>query len=151
MVNKMSCYYDILTDDWDGVTFRPCRSDQTGRNDFYVYAHYNPQHPRFHPEIPGLEIPYYIGIGVNNRFCSSQRSRKHTSWMWRLGNEGFRSDEIGKVIINNLYYRDACMLESKLIVFWGCIDVDGPCFSGLEPCLFNKRYEPYPDHYQNGV
>jgi hypothetical protein len=145
-------YSGVLSDGWSGVDFRRCNNALESRKDFYVYAHYDPKEPVFCKSIPGLEIPFYVGLGVDARFCSNVRSREHARLMWRFTHDGFRNTEIGKIIMSGLDYRAACVLEAKLIVFWGCKDLDGPCLSGLESCLFNKQYEPHPECYgPNGM
>ena len=100
-----------------------------------------------HEHAPELTIPFYIGMGSGAR-CNDSRSRSNDhldriAWCKHLGLTIEK-----QILASGLDYRASRLLESKLIAFWGCIKVDGPCLSGVDPCLVNGRYEPCPEEYK---
>jgi hypothetical protein len=147
MNSALDRYFALATEDWSSVEFKGRVNAEADRNKlYYVYTHVDTM-DGMHPESSWLEIPFYIGMGTGRRALDFNRSRGHRRKRIQMCREG---GELRKRIIGRcLDYRTARVLESKLIVFWGCSDKPGPCLSGMIPSLVNGRYEPYPDHYRN--
>ena len=140
-------YATIMTHPWDGVKFghQINEFNDTHKN-YYVYGHYDPKDGE-HPDIDGLMIPFYIGMGFGNRMRQiDNRSREHR----QRRAFSFRSDKpwTYEYIEKGLDCHEALVLESKLIAFWGLESHDGPRWSGMEHCLINLKREPCPEKYK---
>ena len=148
MNNTDVIYSNLMHASWDSVKFggRPANKVDEEMRNYYVYGHYITS-DGFHPEIDGLRIPFYIGMGAGHRIAEiyrrSQAHQRRRLFAHRSGGVF----EYG-LIKRDLDCHSAKVLESKLIVFWGCVGKSGPVASGLEKCLTNKKYEPYPEYYK---
>jgi len=146
-------YSYVMNDCWDELY------PATGDDDlsYYVYAHIDPSAPDRkllykQDSVRDVELiyPIYIGMGKGNRVYNFNRCVQHTKKLSDLTAKGFHKDEICQILFSGLSEWLAKEVEAKLILFWGCKLSHNrklKALSGSYPCLYNNRYEPYPDRY----
>ena len=136
----------LLAEDWEDVTLDVPRRHRYDEDKYYVYAHYDPR-DGVHAYEPELTIPFYIGMGSGARYKSTRtRANAYLDRIAWCNTLGLTVNK--RIIAGGLSYRASRLLESKLIAFWGCIGQTGPVMSGIDPCLVNGKYEPYPEKYK---
>lgn len=152
---RFKIYHDLINDDWSHLF---CNTDD-GFNDYYVYYHCDPRLPlnsAYCLDQEGNEVisqmPFYIGMGRGDRLFNFKRTNQHTTLLSKLISDDFGKKEIAHKIIDGVTKSIALELESKLILYFGCVTrFNLQALTGYEPCLLNNRYEPYPDKYnKNG-
>ncbi len=147
----------LLREDWSDL-FTGIDNDHS---DYYVYYHSNPTFKsikfRYETSYIDMKVPFYIGMGRGKRIYSYARSVMHTNYLNTLSSEGYTNQEIMRFYQRNLTKKDALILESKLILFFGIktaipdakIKKGTKAYSGHKPSLLNNRYEPFPDSHNS--
>ena len=144
----------IMNDDWDYLF-----SKYSGLDDepsYYVYFHLDPSKSAVfsYKYNDGSKIkfkyPIYVGKGQGDRLYNFRRSNLHTAQLRSFGEKGFHKKQIAIKVFSGLTEMEALILESKLILFFGCIGSslrNHKSFCGRLPLLYNQQYEPYPIEY----
>ena len=107
--------------------------------DYYVYYHSDPSKANMRFRLGDKSIlfngkPFYIGKGKGLRYKSRSRSRSHLSVIDFLESSGYLEDQIFHIFAGGLTEKEALIIESKLITFFGCsseIDPTRTHFHGL--------------------
>jgi hypothetical protein len=147
-------YSYLMNEDWSGLF-----SDrEDGTFDNYVYIHVDPRqsssvlHFNYDGASIRLQIPFYVGSGREKRAYNFKRCRQHTKKLREIVDAGYGRHEIAIIICSEMSKAEALELESKLILFWGCLISSSKnrcAMWGGQPVLLNQQYEPYPDGYNS--
>lgn len=126
----------FIDEDWSYLFL----GDYDDSKEYYVYYHSDPskENMRFKQGEKSIIFngrPFYIGKGKGNRYKSKLRSRSHLSIIESLKSDGYSDEQIFHVFKSGLTEKEALILESKLITFFGCsseIDPKRSHFHGLK-------------------
>ncbi len=131
----------LIEQDWSHI-YR----DMGGSETYYVYVHADPHKPSFVSSEPcGGNYggrPFYIGKGSGDRAFDLKRNQGHGKMIKNLTKEGYKKDDIVKILFNNLTESKSLEIESKLIYFFGTIYAGSTKKNGL---LLNIDVPPVPD------
>ncbi len=111
-------FEDLMNQDWSSLF----SGDYDISQRYYVYTHSDPRNIDncIISEFKGVGLPFYVGKGTGQRFLSKTRNKPHRDLISDIEGYGFSMSEIAAVYADNLNERDALILESKLITFFGC-------------------------------
>lgn len=131
-----SILLNFIDEDWSYLF----SGDYDNSEEYYVYYHSDPskENMRFKQGEKTITFngrPFYVGKGKNGRYKSKSRSRSHLSIIDSLKSDGYLDEQIFHIFRNGLTEKEALMLESKLITFFGCsseIDPKRSHFHGLK-------------------
>lgn len=111
-------FENLISQDWNYLFCGEYDSEEK----YYVYIHYDPRFidgPATRPNhLNGT--PFYVGKGTGSRYSSKTRSKPHRDLIKEISGFGFCMDDIAKIYKDGLSERDALILESKLITYYGC-------------------------------
>lgn len=117
-VTKPTEYFDqIMNEDWSYLV----SSQMDPKQVYYVYVHIDPRISRYN--VPGTKLhgrPFYVGKGIGNRYLSKKRNRTHIKTIDEICNAGFSLSDIAHIYKSDLSEKEAIILESKLINYFGC-------------------------------
>lgn len=118
---ESSVLIDILMDDWSYLF----DGEYDESTDYYVYYHTRPYclNMRFYARTFNYDFagePFYIGKGKGDRYKSFKRNRVHEYMLKNLNDSCFDKDDICHLFEDGLTEKEALILESKLITFFGC-------------------------------
>lgn len=110
----------LIAQDWSGIYF-----GRDAASDYYVYAHVDPRKAVFsaQPECGGNYggRPFYIGKGKGDRAFDLKRNQGHGKLICDLMKDGFKKDEVVKIIFSGISEAKAFEIEAKLIYYFGTV------------------------------
>lgn len=111
-------FEDILNQDWNYLF----TSSYDIEPRYYVYIHSDPREEGVIPFKPfsGLGQPFYVGKGTGDRYTSKTRNKPHRDLIDQIIGYGFPMNEIAHIYKDNMAEKEALILESKLITYFGC-------------------------------
>lgn len=131
----------LIAQDWSAIYY-----GGDSAKDYYVYAHVDPRKAVFSAqnECGGNYggRPFYIGKGKGDRAFDLKRNQGHGKLISDLLNDGFKKDEISKIIFYGLSEAKAFEIESKLIYYFGTVYAGSSKRKGL---LLNLDTPPVPE------
>ena len=88
---------------------------------YYVYFHVDPRIKRFNAlGLAGVGMPFYVGKGTASRYFCKRRSKPHLRIINEIMSDGYDMGDIAHIYKSGINERDAFILESKCINFFGC-------------------------------